>query len=259
MSALDKNGLLNLDTVNNTVLTEGNYALEYLLCILNCSLTAWYTYRFIYNQAVRTMHFDEAYTGKIPVPLISFNTKQEKRKNLFKETEKLYCEFLSSSIQINKLLIFIKARFDAKHGESDVVHDFLVFLAEKMIEMNKEKQKLIFDFLIWLEKEIIIGSIDNLKNKTKVNKFYENDFDSLVRVLKQNRILHKVIAFGDQRYEKLQQAYSDTTAKLTPLMEKISKTDTLIDQIVYKLYGLTEDEIKIVEEGSFTVPSNLHD
>jgi len=32
------------------------------------------------------------------------------------------------------------------------------------------------------------------------------------------------------------------------LEEKLRKTDWLIDQIVYKLYGLTEAEIKIVED-----------
>jgi predicted RNA methylase len=247
MSALDKNGLLNLDTVNNTLLTDGNYALEYLLCILNCRLTAWYTYRFIYNQAVRTMHFDEAYIGKIPVPYISFDTKREKRKNLVNETEKLYYEFLSSYNQMGKLLNLIRVRLDTKFEESDVVHDFLAFFAEQMIEMNKEKQKLISGFLTWLEKEIINRSIDNLKNKTKISKFYENDFDTLVKTLKQNRILPKVITLGDERYEKLQKAYNDTMTKLSPLIEKISKTDNLIDQVVYKLYGLTKEEIKIVE------------
>jgi hypothetical protein len=30
-------------------------------------------------------------------------------------------------------------------------------------------------------------------------------------------------------------------------MERIRQTDGLIDQIVYKLYGLTEEEIAIVE------------
>ncbi|MDP2765961.1 MAG: hypothetical protein Q8O41_00690 [Candidatus Methanoperedens sp.] len=37
-------------------------------------------------------------------------------------------------------------------------------------------------------------------------------------------------------------------AKLAPLLKRIEATDGLIDQIVYRLYGLTEDEIKIVEE-----------
>ncbi|MGA9098380.1 MAG: hypothetical protein WB392_05550 [Methanotrichaceae archaeon] len=35
--------------------------------------------------------------------------------------------------------------------------------------------------------------------------------------------------------------------KLTPLRDRIEKTDRLIDQIVYRLYGLTEEEIGIVE------------
>jgi len=34
---------------------------------------------------------------------------------------------------------------------------------------------------------------------------------------------------------------------LEPLKEKIKNTDNLIDQIVYKLYGLTEEDIEIVE------------
>ena len=35
---------------------------------------------------------------------------------------------------------------------------------------------------------------------------------------------------------------------VNPLIETIKSTDNLIDQIVYKLYGLTDEEIKIVEE-----------
>jgi len=33
-----------------------------------------------------------------------------------------------------------------------------------------------------------------------------------------------------------------------PLLARISATDSLIDQLVYKLYGLTEEETKVVEE-----------
>jgi hypothetical protein len=36
-------------------------------------------------------------------------------------------------------------------------------------------------------------------------------------------------------------------AELTEVRRKIQLTDDLIDQIVYKLYGLTEEEIAIVE------------
>ena len=36
-------------------------------------------------------------------------------------------------------------------------------------------------------------------------------------------------------------------AELAEVQRKIRLTDDLIDQIVYKLYGLTEEEIAIVE------------
>jgi len=35
--------------------------------------------------------------------------------------------------------------------------------------------------------------------------------------------------------------------KLSPLLLRIEETDRLIDAIVYKLYGLTEAEVEIVE------------
>jgi hypothetical protein len=35
--------------------------------------------------------------------------------------------------------------------------------------------------------------------------------------------------------------------KLLPLRERIRKTDELIDATVYRLYGLTQEEIGIVE------------
>lgn len=37
-------------------------------------------------------------------------------------------------------------------------------------------------------------------------------------------------------------------AKLKPMFERIEDTDRLIDEIVYRLYGLTEEEIRLVEE-----------
>jgi type II restriction/modification system DNA methylase subunit YeeA len=45
----------------------------------------------------------------------------------------------------------------------------------------------------------------------------------------------------------LAHVFSDALNAITPLKTDIQATDDLIDQIVYKLYGLTDDEIAIVE------------
>ena len=71
MSALDREGFMNVDTVENTVLTDENYSLEFLLCLLNSKLISWYAYRYIFSKAIRTMDLDDYYLGKIPLP----NTK----------------------------------------------------------------------------------------------------------------------------------------------------------------------------------------
>ncbi|WP_280585071.1 restriction endonuclease [Halorubrum sp. Boch-26] len=42
--------------------------------------------------------------------------------------------------------------------------------------------------------------------------------------------------------------YLETKERAEELDAKIEQTDRLIDEIVYELYGVTEDEIEIVEE-----------
>ncbi len=42
--------------------------------------------------------------------------------------------------------------------------------------------------------------------------------------------------------------FEEKKAEAKALKQEIEKTDKEIDQMVYELYGLTEDEIKIVED-----------
>ena len=43
-----------------------------------------------------------------------------------------------------------------------------------------------------------------------------------------------------------------TPTDLTAIQRQIEATDRRIDQLVYELYGLTDDEIRIVEEATAT-------
>lgn len=134
--------------------------------------------------------------------------------------------------------------------ESDVVH-LLAFLAERMIEMNKEKNAEIKGFLRWLEGEIG-APVEELANKTALKEYYDNkyDFETFVKALAKNKKKLKE-GYDPTRREpkdKLEKEFNASLSKLAPLLKRIDATDGLIDQIVYKLYGLTEDEIKIVNE-----------
>jgi hypothetical protein len=127
-----------------------------------------------------------------------------------------------------------------------VVHDLLAFLAEQMIEMNKVKQAEVKEFLGWFEREIG-AKVDNLKNKTKLKDYHDGTFEVLLDVLKENRRTLNIDPSERKFQDRFAKEYADSLAKLGPLKTRLEATDRLIDQIVYRLYGLTEEEVKIVE------------
>ena len=77
------------------------------------------------------------------------------------------------------------SNFIASQEKSDVVHDLLAFLAERMLEMNKQKQKEIKGFLGWLE-SYLGAKVEDLTPKTKLQSYYEHDYESFLAVLKKN-------------------------------------------------------------------------
>lgn len=150
---------------------------------------------------------------------------------------------------------------DAPFEQADVVHDLLAFLAERMIDLNKARQKKEKAFLAWLEAELEIApdakgreGIEALTGKTRLKDYLGNyqkgeealPFDDLWEILRKNkrRIGRSLTpAF----MEEVRSAYENSLVELLPIKETLRLTDSLIDQIVYRLYGLTAEEIQIIE------------
>jgi len=145
--------------------------------------------------------------------------------------------------------------------QSDVVHDLLAFLAERMIALNKQRQQKMKTFLAWLEAELEITpdakgreGIEALTGKTRLKDYlgnYQKDeealpFDELWEILRKNkrRIGRSLTPTFMQ---ELRTAHENSLAELLPIKETLRLTDGLIDQIVYRLYGLTEEEVDLVE------------
>lgn len=145
---------------------------------------------------------------------------------------------------LQKLIAFVETELAANH--SDVIHDFLAYLAEQMIELNKAKNEETKGFLKWLEREI--GTeIESLTNKTAIKEYHEHTFDHLLEVLKKNKKKLSIDPSNRKYQESMEKHFNESMSALSPLKEKITATDTLIDRIVYKLYRLTPEEIGIVE------------
>jgi len=64
-------GVLTNETVINFSKKDDKLGLETLLCILNSKLMSWFVYKFIFNNAIRTMHFRPGYADYAPIGIPS--------------------------------------------------------------------------------------------------------------------------------------------------------------------------------------------
>ena len=216
----------------------------YLLTLLNSDLiNRFYKHRF-HDIAVKG-----EYLYKLPIRRITFTTPAEERARLGAQLQDLYAqekyEEILAAVQ-DCLPQDGAGGFIAGSERSDVVHDLLAFLAERMLEMNKQKQQEIRGFLGWLE-GYVGAKVEDLSPKTKVQSYYEHDYESLLAALKKNRKKLAVDPARREPGETLRAEFEGSMKKLGPLRERIRQTDELIDAVVYRLYALTEEEIEIVE------------
>ena len=89
--------------------------------------------------------------------------------------------------------------------------------------------------------------MEDLTPKTKLQSYYEHDYESFLAMLNKNSKKLAVDPARREPAEALRAELEGSMGKLLPLRERIRKTDELIDATVYRLYGLTEEEIGIVE------------
>jgi hypothetical protein len=202
-----------------------------------------------------------AYLNPFPVPLIRFTTAPEQRRRWAEEGQHL-CNQFRTRRDYPTLRRFVACHLEA--GRSDVVHDMLAYLAEGMIAMHKEKQAHLRAFRLDLA-----GYLDQ-RQLRKLNRLYTpkkppkadaKNYEKRLANYQQavalagaqlGPLAEQTLALDD--FWQLNQAQwmwlLGYHSQLAPLMGRIERTDWLIDQIVYQLYGLTEDEIAVVEGGS---------
>lgn len=81
---------------------------------------------------------------------------------------------------------------------------------------------------------------EDLSPKTKIQSYYDHDYGDFLAVLKKNKKKLQIDPSRREHAEALAAEFRASVGKLRPLWERIERTDGLIDQIVYRLYGLNE-------------------
>lgn len=216
--------------------------IRYFLVLLNSTLLNFFNSKTGKKKGEVFEYFGNMST--YPIQRIIFETPKKRRREYVGQLKELYKHYLQGG-KIDTILQQVDLHLFAEPDESDAVHDFLVFLAEQMIEMNKEKHKEIQNFIEWLQREIK-AEIDQLTNRTKLKAYYDLKFDEFLEILRKNKKKIPINLSNREFQTNLKREFDTSISKLNPLKEKIECIDNLIDQIVYKLYGLTDKEIEIV-------------
>ena len=106
-----------------------------------------------------------------------------------------------------------------------------------IIENTSHFQKLKNKFIELVQDNFVVNKISK-----KLEAFNEYDFKNFLSELKKQKV---TLSLSDQSEWK--DFFEKSQTEINQIQSEIDKTDKEIDQIVYELYGLTEEEIKIVE------------
>lgn len=123
-----------LDTVNQLT-NYSKLSTSYLLGVLNSKIISWYTYKFIYANAIRTMHFDSSTTGRIPFPHIDLENK------LSKQHHDLICESVEEIQELKRQLLnpSLQLKKDILQSKLDYHQDKINAIVCELFGLNKEE------------------------------------------------------------------------------------------------------------------------
>ncbi|MDQ2906773.1 MAG: BREX-1 system adenine-specific DNA-methyltransferase PglX [Chloroflexota bacterium] len=242
------------------------YNNQYLLAILNSKLI-W----FVLKRTCASLgdvdkggrlNLQTIYVESIPIRRISFTTPSVERAQLVQAATSHYHACIASG-DWEPLLAFVRQQIAREPEAADVVHDLLAWLAEEMLRLNREKRAEQKDFLGWLtgafgmqpqpDKDGRVG-IEALTGKARLLDYagdYQKGeahlaYEEVEEILRRNRNRLQVSPNDPVPWSRLRARYQASLDIVLPLKQRLERTDALIDKIVYRLYGLTEEEERIV-------------
>ena len=231
----------------------------YLLTILNSQVM-----KFLFSVILPKLRGDFYEPGYVfmkdmPIPRIENTTPDEERARLVGEAMTLY-----KGNRQRETLEYIEAHMAGEPNRADVARDFLAHLAGQMCDLQTQRGEVVGDFRIGLD------GVLKAREMEKLNRLWTPpaasmpeeardvlgdlatrtlDFDDDIGQLDEQQwrwlLRHKFGARSNM--DELVHVYRRYRPRIATLEEQLHATDRLINAIVYRLYGLTPEEIAIVE------------
>ena len=114
--------------------------------------------------------------------------------------------------------------------------------ADSMLSLNKDFQALTQKLSTYICSQYHLEKLSG-----KLSSWYELDFSDFIKELNKAIKVVKGTPLSKKDEFEWMELFEENKQKALALKAEIDRTDKEIDQMVYELYGLTEEEIKIVE------------
>ncbi|MBI4025815.1 MAG: N-6 DNA methylase [Verrucomicrobia bacterium] len=245
IAAIESEQRLTLNNIHNLRLKPDGVAMEYLLALLNSKLITYFHQQVVPEADRVFAEVKIVDLQQIPVRQINFTTPPADRKQLAAKGREL-CERGLAKNDAVDALDFVEKQLKSNHAV--VLHDLLAFLAERMMELNKAKHAAAKRFMVDL-KDFHGLDARRLTPKTRLDEFWKLESTGLFAHLRKNAkaLAAQGIRLKETDEEKIRARFQKAKERLVPLDAQIAFTDRLIDQIVYRLYELTDEETGLVE------------
>jgi hypothetical protein len=176
----------------------------------------------LYGIKIVSQYSNKYITVLLNSKLLTYYYKNKfstKKVDLFPEIQ----SYLFKSLPIKKLTMTMQVTF--------------IEQADKMLGLNKQLQVQTQKFISRIQNNIEVEKITK-----KISAFYNNDFSIFVKELKKQKVILTL-----HQQDEWEEYFNTYKVSINQLQAEIDKTDKEIDAMVYELYGLNEEEIKIVE------------
>lgn len=146
--------------------------------------------------------------------------------------KKIYTSGLE--IKVNQLRTIPIPVSDVSHEQIRVA---LSSLADKMLTLNADLQKSVQRFLKRVQE-----NLNPAKISSTLENFYTLEFADFVKELAKQKVKLSL-----KQQDEWEEYFAEYKTDCVALSEEIAATDNAINQLVYKLYDLTDEEIAVVE------------
>ncbi len=256
-------------STNTTYFMPVDATQKYLTALLNSSLIEFFFRKISALIRGDYLRFFTQSVTQIPIRRIEADTLDDERTRLTGEAITHYTQNRQGD-----LLTFIEAQLAHEPERGDVVRDVLAYLAEQMGNLQAQRHSAIGDFSTGLSGELTAAELEKLHRLWTPSALPKEDGDRSARK-KREEILDVLGPLATQQLDfyddigqleerqwlwllkhkfgarsnmaEIAHVYRKYHPLIVALDERLAQTDRLINSIVYKLYGLTPEEVAIVE------------